>query len=349
MHTAIKKFSEKSAQEMQRIFSESADLKSLMRSAANKELTDAEKEELGTFEMVITTEAVDRYGDSIKLDGWNLKNYMNNPVVLWGHDYWKLPVGVTTELEVKDGKLIARGYFASAEMNPEAQYVRRLYDAGLMRASSVGLLVLKREGNDIVEAELLEWSFVTVPANPEALTLAADSLDMAPKAVLAKGFLTREVSEEDEDDEEEDDGASAESEVEDDIDEVDESGDTSDESGDEQDSEDDDTIDDETETLTDDQKNLIESAAQEVRDAIGDAVTSAFTKILSGQTAEKRQSNAGDLSKAKEVINIDSKGAESNEDQQKRYGYLQGDVSLRNAMKTINTLTRKALEKTNSK
>lgn len=348
MHTAIKKFSEKSAQEMRRIFSESAEVKSLLRSVAKKELTDAEKEEYGTFEMVITTEAVDRYGDSIKIDGWNLENYIANPVVLIGHDYWKLPVGITTELEVKDGKIIARGYFASAEMNPEAQYVRRLYDAGLMRASSVGLLVLKREGNDIVEAELLEWSFVTVPANPEALTLAADTLDMAPKAVIAKGFMAREVAEEEDEVEKSEKSEDADAE---------ESEETPPEASEEieageQESEDDDTIDDETETPTDDQKILIESVVKEVREAIGEAVTSAFSKLLTGdaeEKGEKRLSNAGDLSKAKEVINIDSKGAESDEDQKQRYGYLESDVDFRKVIKTINTVTRKALEKTNSK
>ena len=67
----------------------------------------------GTFEVVITTENVDRYQEVIKLDGWELEHYKNNPVVLWGHDHKQLPIGFATDIEVKDGKMIAKGKFAA--------------------------------------------------------------------------------------------------------------------------------------------------------------------------------------------------------------------------------------------
>lgn len=123
--------------------------------------------EYGTFEMVITTENVDRYQEVIKMDGWELDNYMKNPVVLWGHDHFTLPVGVTTSLEVIDGKMVAKGKFAP---NDFAQQIRKNYDLGIIRASSVGFIEKQREGNLITQAELIEWSFVSVPANPFALS-----------------------------------------------------------------------------------------------------------------------------------------------------------------------------------
>ena len=44
----------------------------------------------GTFRVIMTTEKKDRDGEVIKLDGWQFDNYMKNPVVLYGHNYWGL-------------------------------------------------------------------------------------------------------------------------------------------------------------------------------------------------------------------------------------------------------------------
>lgn len=52
------------------------------------------------------------------------------------------------------------------------QQIRKLYEGGFINAVSVGFKVIKRNPDNryiIEEAELLEFSFVTVPANPEAL------------------------------------------------------------------------------------------------------------------------------------------------------------------------------------
>ena len=175
----------------------SGDIKEFFQSAEKGNLTDEEIEKAGRFKMTVTTADFDRYGESIDLDSWDLSHYLKNPVVLWGHDYSKLPVGVTTSItKTKDG-LVAEGYFAPEEANPDAQKIRRLYDAGLIRASSVGLIVHEREGNVIVKAELLEWSFVTVPANPHALTAAKD-LGMDIAELLSRGILVKAEGEEEE-------------------------------------------------------------------------------------------------------------------------------------------------------
>jgi len=126
----------------------------------------------GTFKTVITSEVVDRDGEIIALNGWDFENYMKNPVVLRGHNYRDLPVGKCTGLSIEGGKVIATGEFASMAANPKAQQVRNLYDDGFINAVSVGFRVLQRNpaNRTIIEKqELLEFSFVTVPANPEAL------------------------------------------------------------------------------------------------------------------------------------------------------------------------------------
>lgn len=142
----------------------------------------------GTFEVIISTADRDRQGDIIMQDGWVLDNYLKNPVVLFGHDYWSLPVGVCDEIKVIDGKLVAKGRFAGHAF---AQEIRKLYDAGMLRTTSVGFIPLEQEGNVILKAELLEFSFVPVPANPMALSLAHEK-QINLEFAFSKGILVKE-------------------------------------------------------------------------------------------------------------------------------------------------------------
>jgi HK97 family phage prohead protease len=139
----------------------------------------------GTFEVVISTENLDRYQEVIKLDGWELDHYIKNPVVLWGHDHKLLQIGKATSVEIKDGKLVAKGKFAG---HAHAQEIRRLYDAGIVNATSVGFIAKEYEGNLITKSELLEFSFVSVPANPYALRLAFEK-KLSVDDLVTKGFM----------------------------------------------------------------------------------------------------------------------------------------------------------------
>lgn len=140
----------------------------------------------GTFEVVITTPNIDRYQEVISLDGWELEHYRANPVVLWGHDHFTLPIGVATSVEIVGEKMIARGKFAPHVF---AQEIRALYDAGIVRATSVGFIEKERTGNIITKAELLEFSFVSVPANPYALSLAIEK-QLNVNELVTRGIFT---------------------------------------------------------------------------------------------------------------------------------------------------------------
>lgn len=144
----------------------------------------------GDFEVIATTDAVDRDGEIIKADGWELANYQQNPVILWAHDYKIPPVGAVTSIERMGNGLKVKGVFAKTDLGQE---LRKLYDDGMLRTVSVGFIPKERQGNTITRAELLEVSFVPVPANPQALTLRrmADFADMAVKA--AKGPLADHI------------------------------------------------------------------------------------------------------------------------------------------------------------
>lgn len=123
----------------------------------------------GEFEVVATTESVDREGEILLTEGWDFKNYLNNPIVLWGHDWYSKPIGAVTDIQQEDGKIIMKGVFAPTE---QGQEVRALYESGILRTVSVGYLVKERNGPVLTKMEMIELSFVAVPANPEAMTTA---------------------------------------------------------------------------------------------------------------------------------------------------------------------------------
>lgn len=185
MNETLKKFTEEVKAEMQKVFS-GDDFRTLIEKT--KAATDS-----GNFEVVISTADFDRQGETIDQDGWDFSHYLKNPVVLWAHDYWTLPIGITEELSKgANGETIARGKFAPAEANPFAQQVRQLYDLKIVRATSVGFIAKEMEGSVVKKAELLEFSFVPVPANPFALSLSkAQELGLDLPMLATKGIAIK--------------------------------------------------------------------------------------------------------------------------------------------------------------
>jgi HK97 family phage prohead protease len=126
-------------------------------------------------------ETLDRYNEIIQASGWKLENYKRNPVVQNAHNYWSITdtIGKSTVTEVRGDHLYQRVKFATEE-NPVAKIAYALYKGGFLNAVSVGFIPLKWENGGekagfrrkYIEQELLEVSAVSIPANPNALTLA---------------------------------------------------------------------------------------------------------------------------------------------------------------------------------
>lgn len=151
--------------------------------------------------IAITTGAVDRDGDTINPDGWKLTNYRKNPVVLWAHDYRSLPIARSVKIEAADGKLVSVAHFIEPELSPMAETVLQMVRHRYLNASSVGFLPFEwkssedesrkpRRGVDFTKQELLEYSIVPVPSNPEALVEARSvGIDLAPLKDWAERLL----------------------------------------------------------------------------------------------------------------------------------------------------------------
>ena len=120
-----------------------------------------------------------RTAPEIDLAGLRFDNYRRNPVVMWAHDAagrspsGGLPIGRTLSIErVPDGGIVAE--FEFLEDDAFAQRIRNAWDKGFLQAASISWLPIesvpaKYGGVRDVRAELLEWSIVSVPADPDAL------------------------------------------------------------------------------------------------------------------------------------------------------------------------------------
>lgn len=150
--------------------------------------TAAEKVSERCLAFKISTDAVDREGDVVRQEGWDFTHYLNNPVVLWGHDARRFSslIGRCVDLSTAAGITRATVEFAPADVPVVGQMAEGVYqmcDKGFIHATSVGFRPLEWEftddkargaddwwpGVDFLRQELLEFSICSIPANPEAL------------------------------------------------------------------------------------------------------------------------------------------------------------------------------------
>lgn len=163
-----------------------------------------------TIRFIMSTPDVDRHGEIVDQKGWDFNNYLQNPVVLWGHDQSIPAVGKIIQLEIVNGNTEGVVQFAYNE-NPLAKTLFDLYAGEYMRAVSVGFMNRKwayDESNDILtllENELYELSLVNVPANARALAKskgidispleAIESIEKRASIEKAKAMGSKEVEE----------------------------------------------------------------------------------------------------------------------------------------------------------
>jgi len=164
-----------------------------------------------TAEVVISTTAVDRDGEVVLAKGGVFENFMKNPVVLWAHKHDDAPIGRALWIKQGNKKITAKVKFAETE---QAEEVYKLYSGGFLNAFSIGFISNKSHRPEpkeiaklpewanvwrvIDEWELLEFSAVPVPSNPEALAQAVKTKSV----VLSDGIKADFDIDVEEDDEE---------------------------------------------------------------------------------------------------------------------------------------------------
>jgi len=164
-----------------------------------------------TIRFIGSDESIDRDGDTISIDGWDLSNYVKNPVVLYAHDRFGLPVGkADVSIDRLARQLIFDVKFPTIEelatdpANPSehALMVDAIYNMakqGILNTVSVGFRGIEYEptatGRAYTRQELMEVSIVPIPANPNAVAVlrAAGCSDVIIKGVttMAEEVVTK--------------------------------------------------------------------------------------------------------------------------------------------------------------
>lgn len=143
-----------------------------------------------TLTITATDETEDRDGDVISAGGWDFSNYLKNPVFLWAHDHFGVPLAAAQKIirtKSDNNPVVLQHKFPTEGLFPFADMILNLYNEKVINAGSVGFIPLEwterknvpAEDDDIqrrrtygynfVKTELLEHSGVAVPANPNAV------------------------------------------------------------------------------------------------------------------------------------------------------------------------------------
>lgn len=147
----------------------------------------------GVHSATIFANGASRDGVVIDPAGMDFSGYGKNPVVLYAHDLTGrtqsagLPIGRTRRLvRTADGRL--RADFEFLPGDAFADRVRNAWRRGFLRGASIGWRIIESRpsnGNVVVtKSELLEWSIVAVPADPDAVR---DAYGRVMRSLLESG------------------------------------------------------------------------------------------------------------------------------------------------------------------
>lgn len=130
----------------------------------------------GEFEVVLATPGEDREGDDLEAKGWHLPLPEH---ITFDTDHGmsvKTLAGSGTPTLERDGRIKVKGTYAGTD---HGQTTRQLVNERHIRTVSVTYLQRRTKaagGKTSVVRELLNGSFVAVPANPRAVVLSSKSL-----------------------------------------------------------------------------------------------------------------------------------------------------------------------------
>ncbi len=134
---------------------------------------------------IASTDVLDRQGEMINQNGWDLQQYKANPVLLWAHDNYEPAIGIGQNVRVgqisadKKALLFEPVFHGKTELSKAMQILYNGDDTTppVLNSFSVGFRPLDdMDGSTYPSSELLEISCVNVPANPDARMLAYKSI-----------------------------------------------------------------------------------------------------------------------------------------------------------------------------
>lgn len=135
----------------------------------------------------------DRAGDVILSEAWTtsnaLKNFMKNPIMLFGHNHSR-PIGKILDLVPTESGLMVEGEVSAADLQ-----IYSLIRDEVLKTFSVGFYIKDAEWDDMTETfiikdlELLEISVVSVPCNQDSTFSLSKSVSHNDYMELRKSFV----------------------------------------------------------------------------------------------------------------------------------------------------------------
>jgi HK97 family phage prohead protease len=130
-----------------------------------------------SVKVTCSTGSVDRMGEVVVQSGIDLSEFRQNPIILWSHNM-EQPIGTAVEIGLQKGLLTAKVEFAPEGMSKKADEICAMVKAGLIKTVSIGFDPVETEPMNsqrpkgpqkYLKSTLLEVSFVSIPANAEAI------------------------------------------------------------------------------------------------------------------------------------------------------------------------------------
>lgn len=137
------------------------------------------KENTKTKSVVLHDESVNTYGFRMLTSGANLEEFRKNPVMLYNHDDWSMPIGRWENIRVEDDKIIADPVFDLKDA--KAAEIARKVEEGFIKAASIGawspeevsrdaaLMLAGQDLPTVTRWTVREASFCAIGANHNAL------------------------------------------------------------------------------------------------------------------------------------------------------------------------------------
>ena len=163
-----------------------------------KHFSAAEVKAIGARQVrvVVSTGDLDREGDIIQPDGIDTKAYKRNPVILFNHRSYEAPIARAESIGVEGGALVATAQFPEQGVSAKSDEIYGLIKAGLINAASIGFIPTEWKFRDedrsgwgrvFEKCEMTEFSFVSVPANANAIilerSLVSDQFESSAKVL----------------------------------------------------------------------------------------------------------------------------------------------------------------------
>lgn len=148
----------------------------------------------------VSTDTLARDGMIVEPGAIRLDNYRQNPVVMWNHGMGNdgIPIGRAVDVMRVDG-----GIRATVEFDEDdySQRIKEKVERGSINAVSMGWITEDMEGERVTKGEMTEFSFVSVPADPNALVVsrALEDKEALQKLVdeRVKALLRKDAEHED--------------------------------------------------------------------------------------------------------------------------------------------------------